>query len=163
TGPVIIDLNNHTLETSHEFLESHVESIFSIIELGNSPFPGDIDGDGFGTAGSSFPGDTGYHEASNVVIQNGVLKRSSHWGIHGNNNANMILRNLQIRDWEVAGISLNALRGGDFINVDIVGCEHRITIRSVLTGILRTQKILQQIVEEGDTASAEAARYDDRL
>jgi hypothetical protein len=151
TSDVIIDLNGNTLEVSAEFLQNHIESIFAIIELGNSPFPGDIDGDGFGVLGTAFPSDDRYCPASNVIIQNGVLKRSTHWGIHGNNNSNIILRNLIIRDWEVAGISINAFQSGHLKDIEIIGCEHQISVRSILTSIDRTQHILQNIIDQNQS------------
>lgn len=151
TSNVIVDLNGFTLEASLEFLQSHTESIFALIELGNSPFPGDIDGDGFGTMGTAFPEDSSYQSASNLIIENGTLKRSTHWGIHGNNNSNLTLRNLKIRDWEVAGISLNALQGGYFKDLVILGCEHQITVKSIITSYNRTKDILQNLLKKQES------------
>ena len=40
-------------------------------------------------------------------IKNGTLGKSSHHGIHGNNMSNILIENLLIEDFEVAGIALN--------------------------------------------------------
>ena len=58
------------------------------------------------TGPSNF-GSTDVHYASDVVIKNGLLGLTSHHGIHGNNNKNIVLRDLIIRDFEVAGVALN--------------------------------------------------------
>ena len=64
--------------------------------------------------------------AARVLVSNGTLGRSSHNGIHGNGAQHVVLKNLHVRDWEVAGIQLN---GAD--NVAIVGCQVGPNARSV--------------------------------
>lgn len=96
-------LNGFTIEQS----EGHAlfQRFFSIIELADSPF--------IKNAGpAQFVGEEDYFQAaSNVVIAGpGVLGRSSHHGIHGNDNVNVIIENIHFVDFEVAAVSLNNVR-----------------------------------------------------
>lgn len=92
---VLLDLNNKKVEASNQFTLK--QRFFSCIELGDSPFPLGAGPGNFGKLSS----------ATNVIITNGILGRSSHHGIHGNNNTNIYLNNLHITDFEFVGIALN--------------------------------------------------------
>lgn len=94
--PVVIDLNGRILKQSKLF---HLQQrFFALIELGDQPF---LSGQG----PSEFGPFTG---CSNVTIQNGVLDRSSHHGIHSAGEAqNILVENLVVQNFEVAGIHLN--------------------------------------------------------
>ncbi|MGB8366745.1 MAG: hypothetical protein WCD44_00135 [Candidatus Babeliales bacterium] len=148
---VIIDLNTKTLDMSEDFLNNHGFKVFSMIELNNSPFPHLI---------FAFSGETEVKNAHNVVIKNGTLGRSSHHGIHGNDNSNVTIYDLIIRDWEVAGISLNGLKSGDIKNVAISGVEHTVPFTGLLALLLSTRLVLQELVDNGDVS---AQQYIDAL
>ena len=92
---VILDLNGKSLSVSKEFVIQ--QRFFSCIELADAPFPM---GTGPGNFGQLTP-------ARNVIIKNGFLRRSSHHGIHGNMNNNVLIENLLITDFEFIGIALN--------------------------------------------------------
>lgn len=96
---VVLDLGGFTLKQSKA--HSLVQRFFSLIELASSPFPA-----------SAGPADFGDYvvAANHVVIRNGRLGRSAHHGIHGNGNSDITLENLIIEDFEVAGVSCNAIR-----------------------------------------------------
>jgi len=95
TNNVCIDLCGHIIHMSNEFALQ--QRFFSIIELANTPF---IPNQG--------PGDFGSIKSSSfVIIQNGRIGRSSHHGIRGNDASHILLRNLHILDFEIAGIALN--------------------------------------------------------
>lgn len=55
--------------------------------------------------------------ASNVYIHDGTIGLSSHIGIHGNGAKNIRIHNVEVRDFEVAGIQCNGCE-----NLDISGC-----------------------------------------
>jgi hypothetical protein len=93
---VILDLQNHTIQCSDEFLLK--QRFCAIIELASTPF--------IPTQGPSDFGPT-IQSAKNCTIMNGTLGQVSHHGIHGNGMENIKISNLQIKDYEVAGISLN--------------------------------------------------------
>merc|ERR1719216_37423 len=105
---VTIDLNGHELKMSKTF--HHQQRWFSIIEVGSKAF---ISGQG--------PGNFGPYMvyANNVVIKNGIIGRSSHHGIHGNGFTNLVVENVHIRDFEVAGMALNGFVGLEITDVEV--------------------------------------------
>ena len=105
---VIIDLNNKTLQQSK--LHNIQQRFYANIEVASSPF---IPNQG----PSDFTGDEIHKSADKLLIMNGKLGLSSHHGIHGNNAENLILHNLVIEDFEVAGIALNGSRNVIINNV----------------------------------------------
>lgn len=48
--------------------------------------------------------------ARNVTVKNGTIGRSSHHGIHGNDNKNVTIKNVDFRDFEVAAVALNGVQ-----------------------------------------------------
>ena len=105
---VTLDLQGHHIACSQVF--SIQQRFFAIIELASAPF---IPGQG--------PADFGQKVtyANHCVIKNGSLGRSSHHGIHGNNNTDITIMRLTITDYEVAGIALNGFTGVTIENVRI--------------------------------------------
>jgi len=106
TDNVVLDLNNKTLKMHNELYL--MQRFFALIELASSPFiprqgPGD-----FGTTVSY---------ANYCKIMNGTIGLTSHHSIHGNNNNNIIISNVTMNNFEVAGIGLN---DGD--NIIIENC-----------------------------------------
>lgn len=93
---VCLDLCGHTIAMSQLFALE--QRFFSIIELASAPF---IPKQGPGDFGSSIK------SASYTIIKNGTIGRSSHHGIHGNGAHHIIIKDLIIKDFEVAGIALN--------------------------------------------------------
>lgn len=96
---VLIDLQGFTLEQSA--LHQKQQRFYSNIELSSSPFPA-------GAGPSNFGPPT--QPCNNVIVRNGVLGRSAHHGIHGNSATNVIIEKLEVRDAEVAAISLNGFQ-----------------------------------------------------
>lgn len=120
---VILDLNNHTLEQSELFF--HQQTFYSHIELASTPF---ILGQG--------PANFGEHEkvASNVVIKNGCLGKSSHHGIHAPGySKNIILDNLTFHEFAVAAIHLNGAHNVYMNNIDIDNRNMEIKFNSLLS------------------------------
>lgn len=148
--PVIIDLNGYTIGSSCQYDTKHVFNVFALIELGNSPFSGKL----FGfpnpyQAFVNFKGDLEYIAASHVIIKNGILARSGHWGIHGNNNSNIYITDLVIKDWEVRAIELNGLQTARIKNVEITGLEHDIKTSVQLAGALQIKEQLEILAKQG--------------
>jgi hypothetical protein len=141
TDFVVIDLNGHSIKASQQYLNQHFANVFADIELDNNPFPATL----FFVIPSFFKGDTGSLYANNFVIKNGYLGRSSHWGIHGNNNSNFVIENLTIDDFEVAAIQINGQKNGKIRNIDIGGLRHTITARSTQTGAIIALQALKEI------------------
>eukprot|EP01084_Bolivina_argentea_P298668 514715_1 len=107
TANVVIDLNGHSISMSDEFYLQ--QRFFSIFELAGKNF---VAGQG--------PVDFGpyLNSASNVVIKNGIIGRTTHHGIHGNDASGIRLESLEIRNFDVAGIQLNG-----FDDIAIVDCD----------------------------------------
>jgi len=83
----------------------------ALIELGSKPFIAGVGPPQFGNAFLS-PGEPATPD--NVIIKNCKLGLTSHHGIHGNHNQGVKIHNVEIRDFEVAGIHLNGAS-----NIDI--------------------------------------------
>lgn len=106
-------LNGFTIEQSKE--HALLQRFFSVIELANAPFIDDTGPADFIIGDSSrrdrpFQDDPFYQfeSASQVSIFGpGTIGRSSHHGIHGNDNVDVIIENVNFIDFEVAAISLN--------------------------------------------------------
>jgi hypothetical protein len=97
---VIIDLNGHRIEQSAR--SALMQRFFAIIELADQPF---IENTGPANFGDEIVG------AKRVHIKNGVLGRSSHHGIHGNDNEDIQLSNIRFDGYEVAAAHFNAVEG----------------------------------------------------
>lgn len=107
---VTLDCNGHEIKMSSRFHK--LQRFFSIIELGSSPFP-------LGQGPPQFASDLTTSEppvfARNVVIKNCKLGLSAHHSIHGNDNTGVTVENVQMYDFEVAGVALN---GGSDVELE---------------------------------------------
>ena len=95
---ITIDMKGFMIKMSSKYALQ--QRFFSIFELTNSPFPFQ---DGLPLSITKEQWKT----SSNITIKNGNIGRSSHTGIHGNNNTNINLYSLNIFDFEVGGIMMN--------------------------------------------------------
>jgi hypothetical protein len=148
---VVIDLNTKTFDCTDDFIANHEFKVFSMIELNNSPFQHLV---------FAYKGETALKAAHNVVIKNGTLGKNSHHCIHGNLNSNVQIYDLVCKDWEVAGISLNGLKGATIKNVQITGVEHQVAFTGLLADIDSALGQLDKLITGGDTA---AQAYRDKL
>eukprot|EP01082_Thalassiosira_pseudonana_P006261 g5838.t1 g5838 contig20:267481-269540(+) len=107
---VTLHLNGYTIQqdASHALLQR----FFAVIELASAPFIS-------GAGPAQFVSDA-LVSATNFKLQGpGVIGRSSHHGIHGNNNVDVVINNVVFRDFEVAAVSLNNVKGLDIVNCNI--------------------------------------------
>jgi hypothetical protein len=96
---VLIDLNGFEIKMSAKFLR--LQRFFSIIELGSRPFKA-------GQGPAQFKKmTTPFVPAHRVIITNGTLGLSSHMGVHGNENANIFISDVNVVDFETGGIQFN--------------------------------------------------------
>lgn len=96
THHVMLDLNKFVLQQSEE--HALQQRFFAIVELADQPFipnqgPADFDDE--------------LLAAKQCVVRNGTLGRSSHHGMHGNGNVDLLIEDVVLRDYEVAAIALN--------------------------------------------------------
>jgi len=117
-GHVLLDLGGFTIQQSEEFYKW--QRFWNAIELNDRLF---VPFEGMFSLSyqSNDPGpyDQFLHRdpaiAHHVIISDGSLGRSSHNGIHGNGNSDIVIENVHVHSFEVAGIQLN---GGDRLIID---------------------------------------------
>ena len=146
TTGVILELNRKTLQQSK--LHSLQQRFFANIETASAPF---IPKQGPSTNG--FSSASNYKSGEKVLIKNGTLSRSSHHGIHGNKNTNIIIQNLSIKDFEVAGIALNGTTVGILDNIDISGTSLDMRILSTYSQARFARPFLKTIKSRNPTAT----------
>ena len=93
---VTIDLKRYTIEQSAE--HTLHQRFFAVIETADRPFVPNQGPHDFGASITA---------ANRLTITNGTIGRSSHHGIHGNNNVGVTVSNIDFVDYEVAAIHLN--------------------------------------------------------
>ena len=115
-----------SISASQDFVDAHIQKVYSNIELGNAPLPGVP----FPLNTVAFTGETEIKRARRGRIHNIKLGLSSHHGIHGNGNTEIIIEDFQISDHEVTGITLNSPYNIIIRNGSIGGNSHEIFNRS---------------------------------
>lgn len=117
---VTINLNGFTLQQSPE--HALMQRFFALIELSSAPFIRS-------TGPSMFVGkDEVFKSASNVVIRDGRCGRSSHHCVHGNNNADVLIRNVTFFDFEVAAVALNNVDGLVIRDCEVLHNRHDVPV-----------------------------------
>jgi hypothetical protein len=130
THDVWIDLNGKTIRQSKEFYLK--QRFFNVIELADRIFepnegvsslnfqPNDkFQFNETGTVGAR-------KTASNVLISNGVLGRSSHNGVHCNGCNQIVIDGVKVVDFEVAGIQFNGVYQVAVVNSQVGRAIHTI-------------------------------------
>ena len=140
TDGVILDLQGHTIRQSYEHYAR--QRFFSVVELANAPF---VLGQGPGTVRTE--SSLHFKPATNCLIVNGTLGLSSHSGIHGNNNTNIMVQNVCVKDFESAGIQLNGVDTAFLDSVVIKGIQCAPLSSHTFT-LLRHQKELSRMESE---------------
>lgn len=139
---IFLDLNGKTLRQSQVF--DLQQRFYANIELASTPF--------VPPQGPANFGDT-ITSADTCLVANGTLGLSSHHGIHGNSMTKVIIQNLNIIEFEVAGIALN---GGTHCltrNVNICNMSRNIQVLSTYSAGRFIQPFLRKIIDEqGDPA-----------
>ena len=109
TDNVTLDLNAHRIEWGLEFYLQ--QRWGSAIEVSSDPDGGLV---------PTFNFDPDMDNPSNVVIRNGIIGRSPHWGIHsGNGASNVRIEDIEVVDFEIAGIQFNGFNGLHLENVQV--------------------------------------------
>ncbi len=141
---VIIDLNGHELRQSREH---HLQQSFAqLISIGNSPF---VDGEGPAAFGTSFV------TPSRVVVRNGRLGFNAHHGVHGNAGSYIYLHDLELEDYQIAGIALNGVKSSAIVDCVLLGTNTDVPILGTYSQarFLATH-FLPQAVASGDAGAA---------
>jgi len=135
---VIVDLNGYTLEQHPEHLLQ--QRFYAQIELADQPFIPFQGPSNFGAV---------LRSAHGVMIHNGKLGASSHHGIHGNNNTNVLLENLTINNFEVAGVALNGSRNVTIKNVNVSNNSQKVPVLATYSAARFSKLFSGKVVEAG--------------
>lgn len=119
TSNVILDLNGYTIKLNDLF--NLRQRFCALIELASSPF---IPKQGPGNFGKVI------NSANNTIIRNGTLGKVSHHGIHGNGCKNILIENIQFKDFEVAAIAINGGHNITVNNCQVLNANSNITVLS---------------------------------
>jgi len=141
TSDVEIDLNNHKLEQSPE--HALLQRFFTVIELASSPF---LCTQGPHTFCSNFV------PASNVHIHSGTIGLSSHHGIHGNDNTNVRINDVDFENFEVGGVALNGVEGFDMQNCHLSN-RHDIPVLGTFSAARFLQRHINYLEAEGSSTT----------
>eukprot|EP01084_Bolivina_argentea_P081830 148160_1 len=135
---VILDLNEHSIGMSKSYYFQ--QGYFSIIELGSQPF-----------LPMHGPGNFGVNPvwAENVIIKNGILRLSSHHGIHGNNNNEIQILNINSYNFDVAGIQCNSCENLLISNCIIGPQNNGIPLLGRYTHSRALLPRLKQLIDDG--------------
>ena len=82
---------------------------------------------------------------------NGTLSSSSHHGIHGNQMTNVIINDLKIEDFEVAGIALNGATNAMLISIDVMNTTSDVHILSTFSQAVFALPLLRMIENADNT------------
>ncbi len=144
---IFLDLNGKVIRQSLVF--SVQQRFFAVIELANTPF--------IPTQGPANFGDV-FKPAKNCLVANGTLGLSSHHGIHGNGMSKIIMQNMRIEQFEVAGIALNGGEDCLIRNVQICNMSNDISVLSTYSSARFMEPVIAQIVADQPQASLEFAK-----
>lgn len=136
TPNVILDLRGHSIKQSKR--HNLLQRFFSVIELANSPF---IPKQGPHSFIDQFMA------TSKCLIMNGRLENSSHHGIHGNRNSDIVIHNLKITEFEVAAIALNGSSNSIISDCFMKGKKRGINILSSFSQSIFTERAMVNLKE----------------
>ena len=134
TCDVILDLCGYTLSQHPE--HALQQRFFAIIELADQPFMPLQGPSNFGAILKS---------AKNTIIKNGRLGLSSHHAIHGNDCDEIMIYNVQIENFEVAGVALNGCNGLYMKNVNLLGNRKDVPILGTYSGARFVKRFVEMV------------------
>lgn len=121
TNDLTLDLNGYIIQQSEE--HALLQRFFAVIELADSPFIKGVGPAEFVAESNEF------NSASNIsIIGPGTIGRSAHHGIHGNENDNVLIKDVTFVDFEVAAVSLNKADRLSIENCEITQNRHNVPI-----------------------------------
>merc|ERR1719447_843036 len=136
---VVIDLNGFTVAMSRALY--YQQRFFSCIALKSVAFPLN-QGPGFFGFDPKF--------ANNVVIKNGNIGLSSHHGIHGHYNKDVVIEDVHIYDFETHGVQMSYFENLKMKNVEIGPSSTIAYLKGEYAYARWTVQALERIQESGD-------------
>ena len=86
------------------------------------------------------------------------MLNSSHHGIHGNLNKDIVLHDLDIHDFEVAGVALNGADNAVICNSSMIGKNHDINVVSSFSQVRFSTRALENLNDVNNNAYRNADR-----
>lgn len=143
--PVIIDGNGHTLEESENYYNANLAGIYSDILLGNGSFSGSL----FGASEARYPETSSYFAADNVTIRNLHFGLSSHFGIRGMNNTNVVIRKCRFQDCFIACVNLQGCQNYKIEHNYFKGTTRPNSVTAVDATLYLTRLVLFSLIQQG--------------
>ncbi len=135
---VSISLNGHSIAQCRE--HALMQRFFAVIELASAPFTPEKGPHDF--VSSTFT------PAKNFELTGpGTVGLSSHHGIHGNENENVLISRVTFKDFEVGAVSLNNVKGLAIKNCDIPNNRHDVPILGSFSAALKIRPYLKRLLE----------------
>ena len=136
---VVINLNGFSINQS--LIHNLQQRFYAHIELANSPFVPNQGPHAFIPLG-------GYIAASRVLVTGGTLGVSSHHGIHANVSDNVVLYNIIMNEFEVAGVALNGTTNGILSKLTLNGITNEIRVLSSYPQALFLRRKMETITTD---------------
>lgn len=137
---VRIDLNKKTIKMSASYFR--LQPFMSIFDLGQFPFPG---------ARGGYPAIK--KSANNVFIHDGTIGRTSHFGIHGNQNDGLVIRDVKLQHFGVAGIMFNTVKHVSVEHVVVDNAGHKANTKVSYGLILEMYRKVQLFKSKGSACA----------
>ena len=135
---VTISLNGHSIAQCRE--HALMQRFFAVIELASAPFIANAGPHNFVSDESEFKA------AKNFRLSGpGTVGLSSHHGIHGNENENIEISGVTFKDFEVAAVSLNNVKGLEIKDCDIPNNRHDVPILGSFSAALQIRPYLKHL------------------
>lgn len=132
---VVLDLNGFSIQQSLQ--DYYLQRFFAIIQLNDMPF-------NVGQ-GPILETRTKLQTGMNITIKNGIIGLSSHQAILGNNNKNLKLINIKITNFEVSGITLNAVENLKLYFTKIHSSNVNVPVTPYFSSFIFIYKLLSTI------------------
>ena len=136
---VSLFLNGYSIAQCRE--HALMQRFFAVIELASAPFIPDA-------GPHNFVSNT-FTPAKNFKLTGpGTVGLSSHHGIHGNENENVLISGVTFKDFEVGAVSLNNVKELTIKNCDIPNNRHDVPILGSFSAALKIRPYLKHLLEK---------------
>lgn len=141
-------MNGHLIEQS--VTHALQQRFCAIIELGPAPF---IDNAGpLDFVTDDFIG------IANCTVKNGIICRSCHHSIHGNDCGGIRLENITFRDYEVAAIALNRVQGCKIVDCVLENSRTDVPVRGTYSAGRFIRGFVGMILQNSELPSEDRIR-----
>jgi len=129
TSDVQLYLNGYTLEQSRE--HQLAQRFYANIELASAPFIASTGPHEF--VGNETQGGQLYSARNFYLFGPGVIGRSAHHGVHGNENQKVQISGVTFQDFEVAAVSLNKVDGLEISDCVVIRNSREVPVNGMFS------------------------------